>query len=306
MFLARIRSWCVSRRPAQAALRAGLALASSWLLVLAQPSRAADNAAAKAPAVTVVKAARSCFSDMVDVFGTLAPRDEITVRPDRPGLTVAEVLAEPGQTVTAHQTLARLRPPDGNPIAIQAPAAGVVSASTAVIGAVASGKGEPLFSIVTGDEFDLVGQAPAADLLRLKIDQPATVRIIGAGNIAGKVRRVAATVEPDTQLGRVFVSVVTAKFLPVNSPGRASIKIGESCGVAAPLTAILYSNAGAVIQVVRRQQIETHRVATGLIEGGRVEIREGLSEGELVVARAGALLREGDAVRPMTAEAGAN
>ena len=34
--------------------------------------------------------------------------------------------------------------------------------------------------------------------------------------------------------------------------------------------------------------------------GGQVEIRKGLSEGDVVVARAGALLREGDPVRAVT------
>jgi hypothetical protein len=39
------------------------------------------------------------------------------------------------------------------------------------------------------------------------------------------------------------------------------------------------------------------------MSGGQVEIREGsqLVEGDIVVARAGALLREGDPVRPVTA-----
>ena len=37
--------------------------------------------------------------------------------------------------------------------------------------------------------------------------------------------------------------------------------------------------------------------------GGQVEIREGITEGDIVVARAGALLREGDPVRPVTASA---
>jgi HlyD family secretion protein len=37
--------------------------------------------------------------------------------------------------------------------------------------------------------------------------------------------------------------------------------------------------------------------------GGQVEIRDGLTEGDMVVARAGALLREGDPVRPVTASA---
>jgi multidrug efflux pump subunit AcrA (membrane-fusion protein) len=69
-----------------------------------------------------------------------------------------------------------------------------------------------------------------------------------------------------------------------------------------PLTAILYSSAGTVIQVVRRQRVETRRVETGLMSGGNVEIRDGLAEGDVVVARAGALLREGDQVRPVSAE----
>jgi HlyD family secretion protein len=37
------------------------------------------------------------------------------------------------------------------------------------------------------------------------------------------------------------------------------------------------------------------------MSGGQVEIRDGLAEGDMVVARAGALLREGDPVRPVTA-----
>jgi HlyD family secretion protein len=44
-------------------------------------------------------------------------------------------------------------------------------------------------------------------------------------------------------------------------------------------------------------------VETGLMSAGQVEIRRGIEEGEIVVARAGALLREGDPVRPVTAAA---
>jgi multidrug efflux pump subunit AcrA (membrane-fusion protein) len=81
------------------------------------------------------------------------------------------------------------------------------------------------------------------------------------------------------------------------------IKTGESCGVAVPLTAILYGSAGTVAQVVRRDRVETRRVELGLMSAGQVEIRDGLVEGDIVVARAGALLREGDPVRPITAGA---
>ncbi|HEY4204754.1 MAG TPA: HlyD family efflux transporter periplasmic adaptor subunit [Xanthobacteraceae bacterium] len=267
-----------------------------------QPAQAVDDAPPSAAAVTVLKATKSCFSNIVDVFGILVPKEEIAVRPDRPGLKVAEVMVDAGQTVIAGQTLAKLTLPEGGSTLVQAPAAGLVGSSSAVVGAVASGKGEALFSIITGNEFDLVAQVPTRDLSRLKVDQPATIKFVGAGDIDGKVRRVAATVEPNTQLGQVFIAVDAKKFLLVNSPGRALIKTGESCGVSVPLTAILYSSAGAIIQVVRNDRIETRRVETGLMSGGNVEIREGLSEGDVVVARAGALLREGDPVRPMPAQ----
>jgi len=53
------------------------------------------------------------------------------------------------------------------------------------------------------------------------------------------------------------------------------------------------------VQVVKRDRVETRRVEVGLMSGGQIEVRDGLSEGDDVVARAGALLREGDPVRPV-------
>jgi HlyD family secretion protein len=120
--------------------------------------------------------------------------------------------------------------------------------------------------------------------------------------VPGKVRQISATVEPNSQLGQVVVSVTSTKRLLVNSAGRARIKTGESCGVSVPLTAILYGTGGTIVQVVRRQRVETRRVEVGLMSGGQVEVRDGISEGDVVVARAGALLREGDPVRPVTVE----
>jgi hypothetical protein len=84
------------------------------------------------------------------------------------------------------------------------------------------------------------------------------------------------------------------------------IKTGQSCGLSVPLTAVLYGPAGTVVQVVRRARIETKRVELGLMFGAQIEIREGLQEGDVVVARAGALLREGDPVRPITASTDTN
>ncbi len=94
--------------------------------------------------------------------------------------------------------------------------------------------------------------------------------------------------------------MTTNRRLLVNSSGRAQVTTGKSCNnVSVPLTAVLYGSAGTVVQVVRRARVETRRVEVGLMAGGQVEIRDGLQEGDVVVARAGALLREGDPVRPV-------
>jgi HlyD family secretion protein len=277
-------------------------LVAGLLCVSCHPALAADDPdAPNGAAVTVLKAAKSCFSNLIEVSGIIIAREENAVRPERQGLKVAEVLADAGDTVTAGQTLARLNLPDGGTTLVQAPVAGLVSSSSAVIGAMASGKGEALFSIIARSEYDLVGLVPTQYVTKLAVNQPASIRIPGAGDVDGRVRRIAPTIQPDSQLGQVFIGITTNRRLLVNSSGRALIKTGQSCSVAVPLTAVLYGTGGTVVQVVRRSRIETKRVETGLMAGGQVEIREGLLEGDIVVARAGSLLREGDPVRPVTA-----
>lgn len=289
----------------RAVVRSLYPAAVAGVLVLGQSSaRAADDEAPKGPAVTVLKVAKSCFSDIVEATGTIIAREETSVRPERPGLKVTDVLAEAGDTTTAGQVLARLALPEGGTLQVTAPVAGVIATSTAQIGNFASAKGEALFTIVARSEYDLVGLVATTDVRKLAVNQPATVRIAGSGDIEGKVRRIGPTVEPNIQQGMVYIGISSQKRLLLKASGRALIKTGQSCNVAVPLTAVQYSSAGTVVQVIRRNRVETKRVETGLMSGGNIEVREGLNDGDVVVARAGALLREGDPVRPvMAAEA---
>src|SRR5438874_2991618 len=110
-----------------------LALTALLLALTSLPTLAADEPdAPKGAAVTVLTATKSCFGDIVEVSGIVIAREETAVRPDRPGLKVAEIMVEPGESVTAGQALARLALPEGGSVQMQAPVAGLVSASTAV------------------------------------------------------------------------------------------------------------------------------------------------------------------------------
>lgn len=199
--------------------------------------------------------------------------------------------------------LAKLASPDGGEITLSSPVAEIVNAAPNIVGAQTATVGPALFRITARSEYELVGDVTAADMAKLLVNQPARVKIVGTGILDGRVRRVSPIVSSHTQLGEVRVVVTSRQRLMVNASGRAQIKTGESCGVSIPLSALLYGSGGSVVQVVRRQRVETRRVEVGLMAAGQVEIREGLTDGDIVVARAGALLREGDPVRTINAEA---
>ena len=275
-----------------------LFLTLAGLLCLAAAPTHAQQLEPKGAAISVLKATRTCFNNTVEVTGTVIAREETAVRPERPGLKVSDVMADAGDSVAAGQVLARLTLPEGGSVNVTAPVAGVIASSTATIGAPASARGESLFSIIARSEYDLVGMVPVENIGKLQANQTASINIIGAGTVQGVVRRVAPTVEANSQLGQVFIAITTNRRLLINSSGRATIRTTQSCGLSVPLAAVLYSSAGTVVQVVKRERIETRRVEIGLMSGGTVEIKEGLTEGDDVVARAGSLLREGDPVRP--------
>jgi multidrug efflux pump subunit AcrA (membrane-fusion protein) len=281
-------------------LLCGGLIAVAWALqpdaVLAQ----SQTTAPVARAVTTVKAGRSCFDETMQVTGAVSARNEVLVRSDRDGWQVSQVLVEAGDTVSSGQVLARLRVPDGQRStgdnAVQAPAAGVIFASAAVMGGVISQSGEPLFRIARDNEMEIVGEMTSDSMARLKPDLAATVEIVGIGRLTGKVRLISTSVNPSTQLGQVHISVGADPRIRVGVFGKATITMSRRCGPALPLSAVLYGAGGQFVQVVRNDRVETRRVEVGIVRPGEVELRSGVSEGETVIARAGMFVRDGDLV----------
>jgi HlyD family secretion protein len=283
------------------ALAGSLFFASPMLASAAEPKASTYVG----PAVTVMKATKTCFTDSIDIAGILVPKEEIFVRPEREGLQISRVLVESGETVTSGDILARLTPPEGQgggTIAVESPGAGVVGRVSAVVGTPTSFQAPPLFQIIAKGEIELLAEVSTKIISKLSPGQTAKVKVMGIGVLPGRVRFVSPTVDAATQLGSARIFIGDDKRLRIGTFGRASIVAGESCGVAIPLSAVLYGPIGAIVEVVRDKRIETRKVTIGLLSEGVVEVREGLSEGDMVVSRAGAFLREGDPVRPVIAD----
>jgi multidrug efflux pump subunit AcrA (membrane-fusion protein) len=286
-----------------AVLFGAVTVAAAWMF----HARAADKPEAySGPAVTVVKARKGCFSDEVAINGILTAREEIVVLPEREGLQITAVSVEAGDIVRTGQALARLTPIDtsqgSSPVIVQSPVGGIVLKSSAILGTMASARAEPMFSIIAYGEFELLAQLSAKHLAKLSVGQTAKIDVIGGGEVTGRVRIISGAVDGVSQMGSVRVFIGVNPRLRVGAFAHALVKTGESCGPAIPLSALLYDQDSTVIAMVRSDRVEMRPVSVGVMSQGEVEIRDGLAEGDLVVARAGAFLRDGDRVRPVLAE----
>jgi len=98
----------------------------------------------------------------------------------------------------------------------------------------ASARGRSAVQHHARGEYDLVGLVPTEDISKLAVNQPASIKVIGAGDIEGKIRRVAPTVEPNSQLGQVFIAIASKPPPAVNSSARAQIRSARAAVVAVP------------------------------------------------------------------------
>ena len=286
------------------AQRPSAALACSCALVAcltaAMAAEPNSGAAPLAMSVTVIKVAKTCFSDAIEIPGTLVPREDILIRPENEGLHVTQLSSEEGDYVKSGQVLARLAPPEGQSGGasdVTAPASGLITRRGALVGQTVSPRGEPLFRLVVGGDIELQGDVPAPRIGKIAAGQTARILVPGVGDYNGKLRTVTPEIDPLTQSGRARITVGNDAKLRIGTFARATVVVGTSCGTSVPLAALLFGPEGPVVQVVRDNRVETRQVRLGLLTGGTAEILEGLGEGDMIVGRAGSFLREGDRVR---------
>ncbi len=183
---------------------------------------------------------------------------------------------------------------------VPAPEAGVISRRVARVGGFVAGVGDPMFRIVARNEVELEAEVLDSQIARIKTDQPVTIALPGGGEATGKVRLISPEIDRTTRLGRVRVFLGDNDKLRIGGFARGVVTTATSRGLAVPAAAILYVGGGASVQVVRDNKVVTLPVKLGLSNGTETEVRSGLTEGDVVVARSGSFLRDGDAVRPIT------
>lgn len=179
---------------------------------------------------------------------------------------------------------------------IVAPVAGVVSERHANAGALTGS--DPLIKLIRDGEVELAAEIPERELPQLAVGQAASVTLPGVdGKIPGKVRLISPKIDRDTRLGVARIAFETDTALFPGSFARAAVVMAKRQAIVIADSALVYGGKDkTAVFVVEDGKVDLRPVQTGMRNNGRLEIRSGLKEGDVVVAKAGASLRDGDVV----------
>jgi HlyD family secretion protein len=190
---------------------------------------------------------------------------------------------------------------------VKTPVAGIISAKNTRVGAIASGSGNPLFTVIKDNAIELVADLSETDIQKVKAGQKAIVTVAGGRDkIQGSVRLVSPTVDATTRLGSVHIVLPTDSPARAGMYGSAEVIIASANALALPLSAVTSGREGSTTRKVEGDVVKQITVETGIQDNGFVEIKSGLSAGDTVVEKAGAFVRDGDKINPVTADAAAS
>ncbi|SOC84932.1 HlyD family secretion protein [Ensifer adhaerens] len=183
---------------------------------------------------------------------------------------------------------------------VKAPVDGVISARNAKVGAIASGAGQPLFTLIRDNALELKADLAEEDVLKVTKGQKVTISLAGSGiKIPGTVLKVDPTVNATTRLGSVEVKIDNPEAARSGMYAQAVITVAERNAPALPVTAVTTNSEATTARLVRDDIVHIVPVETGIQDGQYIEIRKGLTPGDKVVAKAGAYVRDGDRVKPV-------
>jgi HlyD family secretion protein len=223
----------------------------------------------------------------------------------------------------------------GRQTRVLAPDSGVISSRTATVGAVVP-SGTELFKLIRKGRLEWRAEVTSAELGRIQSGMPVTVRPASGGEITGKVRMIAPSVDPQTRSALVYVDLPSmleqagarragppqASAAPSGGsepraagsvgaalPGmfaRGDFEIGKSNALTVPQRALVVRDGfNYLFTLSPDNRVAQVKVQTGRLAGDRVEILGGLAEGTRIVVDGASFLAEGDLVRigQSTAEA---
>lgn len=183
---------------------------------------------------------------------------------------------------------------------VKAPAAGIITQIFAYPGEMV-GAGSNIAQLFS-EKLLVEARVNEENFAGIRQGQPARIRFLTYGDrlFNAEVDRVLPTADPDTQQYTVYLTVEDAEnlLLPGLTGEVSIIRNRREDGLLVPRRALF----GQHLFVVSGGRVEMRRVQTGFLGLHHAEIRDGLEDGELVIADGIDRFRDGDTVRVTLAQ----
>jgi HlyD family secretion protein len=180
---------------------------------------------------------------------------------------------------------------------VLAPMDGLITGRKAEVGTTLI-PGSPIFQMVDLEQIWMAAWLDQALVAQLREGQPARIILRSGREFQGKVVRI--NQEGDTVTRELEVDVQfdqLPKPLVISEEGQVEIELGRQKAPIVPLSALLAKNGGKGVLVADNGILRFRKVTTGLQDGARTAVMEGLKEGELVVINPEGLM-PGTRIRP--------
>ncbi len=189
---------------------------------------------------------------------------------------------------------------------VLAPDSGTISARAATLGAVVM-NGQELFRMVRKDRLEWRAEVTAAELSRIQVGQKVNVITPAGAHVAGKVRVIAPTVDPQTRNVQVYVDLAPGTAAKAGMFARGEFALDASPGLTVPRQAVVVRDGFSYVFVVRPdQRVTQQKVMVGRRLADHIEIIEGVSQDTRLVAQGAGFLNDGDLVKVTAAPAPAS
>ena len=207
----------------------------------------------------------------------------------------AKARAEAAQAVLGAQQLR------GRQTRVLAPDSGVISARSATLGSVLA-TGTELFRMIRQGRLEWRAEVTSAELGRITAGTAVKVRPASGGELQGRVRMIAPSVDPLTRSALVYVDLpaTAGKTSPAKAGmfARGEFDLGATDALTIPQRALVVRDGfNYVFRLGADQRVSQLKVQTGRLAGERVEVVSGLAPDARIVVNGAGFLNDGDLVR---------
>jgi multidrug efflux pump subunit AcrA (membrane-fusion protein) len=286
-----------------------LAIAAIWLAgsSKAEPAEPALSRPALTVRTTTLREDR--WARTLTASGSILPWQEAVISAQVQGLRIAEVKVGIGDHVRQGEVLVTLdnfaRGSTGagssNPVQgrIISPDSGIISAANAVVGSMPQ-PGAELFRLIRKGRLEWRADLTADELMLMRKGMSAAITIDDGRVITGTVRAISPSVNLQTRLGYVLVTLPDSAGIIAGAfaSGTFDVSGGKHPVQTLPLSAVMQRGSATYVLVVGQDDhVHERAVSVGQRDGDRVQIKQGLKANEPVVESGGPFLTEGDVVK---------